>query len=365
MVLLGGAFTNVNGVARPGIARLHPDGSLDTAFDPGAGAQGSSHGVQSSVRFIVVQTNGEILIGGFFSEYGGLPRSGIARLNVDGSVDPSFNPSYGQDAVSPMSVQVDGKILAAGYFKLSGLIVEFARLHADGSVDDSFLLGRNELVSAHIGGGMALQMDGRILMNGHFVFSGANEGFLGVLRFASDGSIDRSYDSTNVIAGHPNSFILQADEKLIVGGRGAWVAGMDRDGVVRLNPDGSLDATFNARLGSEGDVFAVAVQPAGTILIGGSFRNVNGLSRCRIAQLDPNGSVVGSVELNPPTPMPEGQFRVTTQNWPPVSVIIEASSNLADWTPVYTNTARTSPLDFIDTNAAGFHPRFYRAVMKP
>ncbi len=112
-------------------------------------------------------------------------------------------------------------------------------------------------------------------------------------------------------------------------------------------------------------MFAVALQPAGTILIGGNFRSVNGLTRDRIAQLNSDGSVVGSIAFNPPTPMPEGHFRLTTQNPPGVEYVIEASSNLADWSPIYTNTARTSPLDFIDTNAAGFHPRFYRAVMKP
>ncbi len=136
-----------------------------------------------------------------------------------------------------------------------------------------------------------------------------------------------------------------------------------------MNPDGSLDATFNTRLGGEedflADVLSVAVQPVGTILIGGNFRSVNGLRRYRIAQLNTDGSVVGSIQFNPPIPMPEGQFRVTTQNWPPVNVIIEASSNLADWTPVYTNTAPTSPLDFIDTNAGQFRQRFYRAVMQP
>src|SRR5207253_1701889 len=63
-LLLGGAFTNVNGLPRYGIARLNPDGSLDTAFAPGTGVQGNSHGLQATVRAIAVQTNGQILIGG-------------------------------------------------------------------------------------------------------------------------------------------------------------------------------------------------------------------------------------------------------------------------------------------------------------
>ena len=139
--------------------------------------------------------------------------------------------------------------------------------------------------------------------------------------------------------------------------------------VTRLNAGGSVDTTFNTRVGREedflADVFSVAVQPAGTILIGGNFRTVNDFPRYRIAQLNSDGSVVGSVEFNPPTPMPEGHFRLTTQNPAGVEHIIEVSSNLTDWTPIYTNTAPTRPLDFIDINAAGLRQRFYRAVMKP
>jgi len=326
--------------------------------------QGNSHGLQATVRAIAVQTNGQILIGGFFSEYGGLARSGIARLNIDGSVDPSFNPSYGQDTVFPMVVQPDGKILAGGYFSMSGLIVNFARLNANGSVDTTFSLGGNELVSAHVGG-MTLQQDGKILMNGRFVFSGTNRDFLGVLRVNSDGSIDPDFVSTNTIAGYINSFVLQPDHKLIVGGRAASVAGINPGGITRLNPDGSFDATFSPRIGPEGDVFAIALQPAGAIIVGGSFSTVNGLPRYRLAQLNSDGSLVGSVEFNAPILMPDGGFRVTFKNSAPTNVIIEASSNLVDWTRVYTNTAPANPLSFIDTDAARFRQRFYRAVMKP
>jgi uncharacterized delta-60 repeat protein len=366
-VLLGGAFTNVMGVSRNGIARLNSEGSLDPAFDPGTGAQGGPHGVQPSVISIVVQTNGEILIGGYFSEYDGLSRLGIARLNADGSVDTSFSPSYGQNAVFPIVLQPDGKILGSGSFILSGAVVVFARLNADGSLDSSFKLGQNALLLAYVAS-IALQDDGKILAIGRFVFNGTNREALGVLRFNSDGSVDESYGPANGLAGHANSFLLHG-ERLLIGGYSAAFSGVNPRGVTRLNPDGSRDATFNTQLGQEedflADVLSVAVQPAGMILIGGAFRSVNGLPRYRIAQLNSDGSVFDGVKLNPPTPMPEGHFRLTTQHPPGVEHVIEASSNLTDWTPIYTNTAPASPLDFIDTNAARFRQRFYRAVMKP
>ncbi|HXI51211.1 MAG TPA: Calx-beta domain-containing protein, partial [Candidatus Saccharimonadales bacterium] len=361
-VLLGGSFTNVNGVPRNGIARLNPEGSLDPMFDPGLGVQGISHGIRASVRSMIVQTNGQILIGGFFSEYGGLARSGIARLNPDASVDAAFNPSYGQDAVFPMLLQPDGKILAGGYFKVSGLVVAFARLNADGTVDSGFSLTRSGLILASITS-MALQPDGKILMLGTFAFDGTNRSFIGALRFNRDGSVDDGYGPAYGISGNLKGVVLQNDGKLLVG----YVA-IEPGGVLRLQADGTRDTSFAPQVGEERsypNVLAVALQPAGTILIGGSFASVNGQPRHRIARLDPDGMLFGSVALNLPRRMADGSFQVTTSGEPTTELVIETSSNLVDWIPIYTNTTVRNRLDFIDTAAPGNSQRWYRTVARP
>src|SRR5947209_6706449 len=75
-ILIGGTFTTVLGVARNNIARLNPDGTLDTAFNPNA---------NSYVGSIAVQADGKILAGGTFngaSSIGGQPRNHIARLDA-------------------------------------------------------------------------------------------------------------------------------------------------------------------------------------------------------------------------------------------------------------------------------------------
>jgi len=73
-LVLGGRFSSVNGTARRNIARLNSDGTLDTNFDPGAGAD-------SLVGSIVLDKNGDILIGGGFTSFDRRPRAGIARLH--------------------------------------------------------------------------------------------------------------------------------------------------------------------------------------------------------------------------------------------------------------------------------------------
>src|SRR6059058_5938896 len=93
-ILIGGDFTTLspNGgvaVTRNQIARLNPDGTLDTAFNPNA---------NGPILSIAVQADGKILAGGFFTTIGGQPRNRIARLDATTGLADSFNPNA-NDAV--------------------------------------------------------------------------------------------------------------------------------------------------------------------------------------------------------------------------------------------------------------------------
>lgn len=150
------------------ITRVNTDGSIDAAFDPGSGADG--YGINN----IVVQDDGKILISGEFTVYNGTARSGIARLNADGSLDTSFDPGTGveEGRVVSMAIQADGKILAAGRFKYNGVTINgVARLNENGSLDLSLDTGegvKNDGISGAVVNSMALQNDGKILLAGHF-----------------------------------------------------------------------------------------------------------------------------------------------------------------------------------------------------
>ena len=82
-ILMGGNFTMLGGEPRNYLARLNPDGTLDSSFDPGA---------DGNVISLAMQEDGRILVGGTFTVLGGEARSGIARLNPDGTLDEGFNP---------------------------------------------------------------------------------------------------------------------------------------------------------------------------------------------------------------------------------------------------------------------------------
>jgi uncharacterized delta-60 repeat protein len=110
-ILLGGDFTHVNDVERNRIARLNPDGSADATFNPGAGPN-------TGVRCVSVQPDGRILMGGVFTSVQGIARNRLARLNPDGILDTSFDPGEGaSDVIRWVTVEPDGKILIAGGFK--------------------------------------------------------------------------------------------------------------------------------------------------------------------------------------------------------------------------------------------------------
>src|SRR5437660_193868 len=96
-ILIGGGFTSVLGVTRNHIARLNPDGTLDTAFNPNA---------NSTVISIAVQADGKILAGGTFTSIGGQTRNNIVRLNSDGTLD-AFDPNANNE-VDAIAVQADG-----------------------------------------------------------------------------------------------------------------------------------------------------------------------------------------------------------------------------------------------------------------
>lgn len=159
-IIVGGSFTTFSGQPRANLARFHPDGVLETEFNPGADAR---------VQVIAVQADGKILLGGSFTNVTGLVRKRIARLNADGALDVGFDPGANGD-VSCVALQTDGRILVAGSFTFLGgqPRTNIARLNADGTLDNSFnpaASGRYREVSS-----LALQADGKILVGGRYVY---------------------------------------------------------------------------------------------------------------------------------------------------------------------------------------------------
>lgn len=284
--VIGGFFTSVSGTGRLGIARLNSDGTNDASFLAPAG-----FGVNNSVFAVAVQTDGRVLIGGLFTNVNGMERNGLARLNADGNLDTSFL-AVGSGANAPLyalALQPDGKILIGGAFtNFSGSARNgIARLNASGAVDTSFLntgSGVNNFVRS-----LGLQGDGKVLLGGAFTLVN-NAVRAGIARLDNTGNLDNA--GAGVVRHDVTVLSVQSDGKIVIGGSFVNFAGTTRNRIARVNGDGTLDTSFLATgSGANGDVSALAIQADGRIVIGGTFTNVNGTARNRLARLNTDGTL--------------------------------------------------------------------------
>jgi uncharacterized delta-60 repeat protein/uncharacterized protein (TIGR02145 family) len=281
-IIVGGDFLSFQGTSRFRAAGLNADGSLDTSFDAGL--------IGGRVWSSAVQADGKIILCGEFSSQNNIVKNRINRLNSDGTSDILFNPSTGFDnIVNHVLVQPNGKILVGGSFStFNGEIRhKLARLNADGTLDPSFNVGTGFTTSVHT---MAIQTDGKILVGGFFTtFNGASKNR--IVRLNTDGSLDESFvvgtGFNNLVA----SIAIQTDGKIVVGGAFTTYKGVTANRIARLNTDGSLDNSFNTGTGFSATVQSVSIQSDGRIIAGGSFVTFNGTSRNRIARLNSNGTL--------------------------------------------------------------------------
>jgi uncharacterized delta-60 repeat protein len=281
-VLIGGLFTSINGAARNKLARLNADGSVDALFDPGARIIGE-------VRSIAVQSDGKVLVGGFITSVDGASWTGVTRLNEDGTSDPSFTPGAFNGSVYSITIQADGKLLLGGGFTSIGGIPQnsLARLNSNGSIDTPFKPGTdaNGWVRS-----VAIQTDGTMFVGGSFV-SMAGAARLQVARLKADASLDSTFDPGTFVNGAVRSLAAQADGKVLVAGDFTMINGAARNRIARLNADGTSDNSFDPGTGANRVVYCATVQSDGKALIGGAFTSVAGITRNGIARLNLNGSL--------------------------------------------------------------------------
>ncbi len=298
-VLLAGDFALVNGVARPNLARLDPDGSLDPGFDPTGGLSGLVF------RLAVQPETGAVLAAGQFNAVAGQPCASLARLHPDGTLDVGFHPQIsGPDGwfIGAMAIQPDGRIVIGGNFdQVAGQPRNgLARLSADGALDPTFDPG------AGLNGGtaydLAVQADGQVIVAGVFTRVGEMDQ-AGVARLGPDGGTDPTF-ATDVLAGPLAGAVyaiaLQPDEKIVIAGAFDTVDAEPRFGIARLQADGRLDASFDSGAGIVGDGTAVhdlTLLPDGGVAITGSFTAVGEAVRSGIAVLTTNG--LPKIEFDP------------------------------------------------------------------
>ena len=335
-ILIGGFFDNYNGTIRQNVARLNTDGSLDNSFNPNTGGYGTEFftiqsdgkivvagafsasnlgairlntdgttdnmffgGVVDDTGYVVTQqADGKILVGGFFRRANGAARRNLARFNLDGTLDNSFDPGnnfggFNSPSVWSIGVQSDGKIMAGGFFSVfAGNARNYvARLNSNGTLDNSFTYSNATTIIRDI----EIQPDGKIISAGFFS-NPVEQLNSGIVRLLPNGSYAPTISDTFTGAsGTVVEIELLPDGKALIMGAFTTYNGTARNRIARINPDASLDTTFNPGTGANSTVFDVALLSNGQMYVGGFFTTFNGAANTNdIVRLNANGSVDSS-----------------------------------------------------------------------
>ncbi|MCS6930069.1 MAG: T9SS type A sorting domain-containing protein [Saprospiraceae bacterium] len=282
-IVIAGDFLRVANMKAHRIARLNPNGSLDMAFDSGSGVSGRIYAMRPLA-------DGRLIIAGFISSYNGVNVDQIGRVLPNGAWDPTFHVSKVlSGVVYSIDLQPDGKIIVGGRI-YADLAQSIGRLNPDGTIDKTFKAGtgfnRDVL-------GVALQPDGKILVCGDFDLYDGQVATGRIARLNADGSLDSGFDFNAEFNGPVQAMALQEDGKIVVAGDFSYYGGVYyRRTLARLNPNGTLDESYQHRpIGFDSDVFRMAIQPDGKIVVVGSFGHFYDKRRSRIARLNPDGTL--------------------------------------------------------------------------
>lgn len=287
-ILVGGDFTSYNGTACNRLVRLNTDGTVDAGFVTAIGT-----GADGTVRAIALESNGSILVGGEFSSYNGVNAKGIVRLLPSGARDgthpltPPFATTF-MPGIHAIVAQADGKIMTAGSFYLgwtgSGFRSGVARLNANGTNDATF----NQDAGAHALGStsslaavetLIRQPDGKYIIGGNFSAYDENAAPY-IARLNANGSFDGTLVPPSFNA-DVTSLLLQPSGNVVVGGWFNHPVGY----LERLLPGGGTDPAFNQGTGPSGSVHALARDATGALWVGGNFFSFDGDSCSPIIKL--------------------------------------------------------------------------------
>ncbi len=311
-ILVGGNVSRYQapaaGSPQTSLKRLNPDGSLDTAtgFNTFAATLAVTSG-QTEVNAILPVAGDKLYLGGVFTSYQGTARSCVLRLNADGSLDTAFNAAgisnsspLGGRYVLALAEQADGNLLVGGFFNRANGTYRpnLARFLADGSLDTGFDPAA-ALASSSFIGDIAVLPNGQIVVAGGRTRAGGGSTPL-LVRLNADGSADPGFAPAFADDyGDIDELLVLPDGRIVVGGGDFAFANQY---VACFLPDGSLDAAFMANLGSGPNGWAggeLALQPDGTILVGGIFNSWNGQPRASIARLQPDGTLDPALAVLP------------------------------------------------------------------
>ncbi|PJJ53189.1 T9SS type A sorting domain-containing protein [Hymenobacter chitinivorans] len=291
-VLLAGPFTTFNGSPAPGLVRLNPDGSVDQAFSTALGT-----GFNNEIFAIALESTGNILVAGTFSNFNNTGRRALLRLRPSGALDTSYNPLVTNANATAAGVAIDPTTDQAVVYGLVGA-PELIRLNTDGSQDGSFVAA---LPSYCVGftffNNRKLLVDdfGRVILARNCVTgSSTGVGSQYVTRYLASGAVDPQFSAAGQPNNTVNAIVRHPNGQVLLGGYFTQYGSMTETPIVRLTDQGPVDATFRPVLDASGSVQRIVRQADGKLVAAGFFREINGLAAWNVARLNADGTLDAS-----------------------------------------------------------------------
>ena len=318
-LIVVGDFSDYRGTAVNRVVRLNTDGSLDAGFTTLPAAFGN---IVNSVK---IDGMNRIVIGGEFNAtVGANDYKRVARMDIDGNLDITFNQTTNITGGGIRAIAIDpadNSIVAVGGFTTpENRVIRFTNT---GAINAAF--GAN--VTTGLDGSapaeaVAIDNMSRILIGGAFSnYNGTARGRL--VRLNADGTLDNTF--LNALAGANNpiySILIDASNRILVGGDFTTFNGTARNRIARLTATGALEAvgTFNPGTGANNIINSMAIEPTtNRIVIGGGFSTYNGQGRNNIARINDNGSL--DFAFNPGTGFTGGVVKVMIETPTPKLVV--------------------------------------------
>ena len=295
-IVVGGAFTmyNSNNTVVNNLIRLNANASLDNSFD-----YNGSYGTFQAITLINFDNSNKIIIGGSFNSYKE-PNSLYSLKTYNGKTNNSFNPNYGVTVASNNVASIStifksstNNIYIGGNFEYYSLLNSFFRgiailgLNTDGSPNPSFdtFNGANFPVTRIFEDKL-----GKLFLSGSFTtYKGVTvPRFVKVNQNASiDNTFNRSGLQTNV---NYTAMDFDSLNNIYLGGSFGLFSGLTNNRIIKLRPDGFKDSSFDNSIGFNGDPTSIIVDSYGKILVVGYFTTYKGNTENRIIRLNPDGS---------------------------------------------------------------------------
>jgi uncharacterized delta-60 repeat protein len=248
-----GLFSSYSGSAVNYIVRTNISGTLDTTFKTAA--------VDNWTYTVTEDASNRLIIGGAWSQWSGSTAGRIVRVNTSGSIDTTFNTGAGFDgSVRGVVLQSDGKIIVTGDFTTySGSAVNrIVRLNTDGTRDTTYKVGQtlNQFSQAQTPVGIGIQSDNKVIAYGDFTtYSGSARNR--ITRINTDGTLDTTFnpgagfdridnDSSAINTKAQRKIQIESNTgKIYVAGGFTSYSGSQVNALIKLNPDGTIDTTFD------------------------------------------------------------------------------------------------------------------------